>query len=231
MDTLFTTLSHAVEGQPAVALAAAFAWGLASLLLSPCHLASIPLVVGFVNGQGQPTPARGAAIAGLFSLGLFTTIGVIGAVTAAAGRLMGQVGAWANYAVAGVFFVVGLSLLDVLPMGWSVPDSARFRGRGLLAALALGLIFGVALGPCTFAYMAPMLGVTFRVSGSDALYGVLLIAAYGIGHCSIIVFAGASTSWVGRYLRWTNASRGAAYLRYASGLLVLAGGVYLIYTA
>ena len=95
--------------------------------------------------------------------------------------------------VAGVFFVVGLSLLDVLPLGWSTPDSTRFRGRGLLAALALGLIFGIALGPCTFAYMAPMLGVTFRVSGTDALYGVLLIAAYGIGHCSIIVLAGAST--------------------------------------
>jgi len=231
MDALFTTLSHAVEGQAAIALAAAFAWGVASLLLSPCHLSSIPLVVGFVNGQREATPARGAAIAGLFSLGLLTTIGVIGAVTAAAGRLMGQVGSWANYFVAGVFFVVGLSLLDVLPLGWSVPDSARFRGRGLLAALALGLIFGVALGPCTFAYMAPMLGVAFRVSGTHALYGMLLIAAYGVGHCSIIVFAGASTRWVGRYLRWTDASRGAAYLRYASGLLVLAGGLYLIYTA
>jgi cytochrome c-type biogenesis protein len=231
MDTLFTTLSHAVEGRPAIALAAAFAWGLASLLLSPCHLASIPLVIGFVNGQREASPARGAAIAGLFSLGLFTTIGVIGAVTAAAGRLMGQVGPWANYAVAGVFFVVGLSLLDVLPLGWSTPDSTRFRGRGLLAAFGLGLIFGVALGPCTFAYMAPVLGVTVRVSGTHALYGIALIAAYGAGHCSIIVLSGASTSWVGRYLRWTAASRGAAYLRYASGLLVLAGGVYLIYTA
>jgi cytochrome c-type biogenesis protein len=231
MDTLFTTLSHAVEGQPAIAVAAAFAWGVASLLLSPCHLSSIPLVVGFVNGHRVATPARGAAIAALFSLGLFTTIGVIGGVTAAAGRLMGQVGSWANYAVAGVFFVVGLSLLDVLPLGWTTPDSARFRGRGLLAAFALGLIFGVALGPCTFAYMAPMLGVTFAVSGTQIWYGILLTAAYGIGHCSIIVFAGASTSWVGRYLRWTDASRGAAYLRYASGLLVLAGGVYLIYTA
>lgn len=231
MDTLFTTLSHAVEGQPAVALAAAFAWGVASLLLSPCHLASIPLVVGFVNGQRQATPARGAAIAALFSLGLFTTIGVIGGITAAAGRLMGQVGPWANYVVAGVFFVVGLSLLDVLPLGWSAPDSTRFRGRGLLAAFALGLIFGIALGPCTFAYMAPMLGVTFAVAGTHLLYGMLLIGAYGIGHCSIIILAGASTSWVGRYLRWTDASRGAAYLRYASGLLVLAGGVYLIYTA
>ncbi len=232
MDTLFTALSHGIEGRPAIALAAAYAWGLASLLLSPCHLSSIPLVVGFVNGQGQAaTPARGAAIAGLFSLGLFTTIAVLGAATAAAGRLMGDVGAWANHVVAAVFFVVGLSLLDVLPLGWSVPDATRFRGRGVLAALVLGLIFGIALGPCTFAYMAPMLGVAFAVSGTGALYGALLIAAYGIGHCSVIVVAGASTSWVGRYLQWTERSRGATYLRYASGLLVLIGGVYLIYTA
>jgi cytochrome c-type biogenesis protein len=231
MDTLFTTLSRAVEGQPAVALAAAFAWGVASLLLSPCHLASIPLVVGFVNGARAATPARGAAIAGLFSLGLLTTIGVIGGVTAAAGRLMGQVGPWANYAVAGVLFVVGLSLLDVLPLEWSAPDATRFHGRGLLAAFALGLTFGIALGPCTFTYMAPMLGVTFAVSGTQVWYGMLLIGAYGAGHCSIIIAAGASTSWVRRYLRWTDASRGAAYLRHASGVLVLAGGVYLIYAA
>jgi cytochrome c-type biogenesis protein len=231
MDTLFTALSHAVEGQPALALAAAFAWGVASLLLSPCHLASIPLIVGFVNGQGQASPGRGAAIAAVFSAGLLTTIGAIGGVTAAAGRLMGDIGVWPNYVVACVFFVVGLSLLDVLPLGWSVPDSTRFRGRGLVAALGLGLVFGIALGPCTFAYMAPMLGVTFAVSGTHVTYGMLLIAVYGIGHCSIIILAGASTSWVGRYLRWTRASRGAAYLRYASGLLVLVGGVYLIYTA
>ncbi|MGE5198148.1 MAG: hypothetical protein ACM3H9_00815, partial [Rhodospirillaceae bacterium] len=95
----------------------------------------------------------------------------------------------------------------------------------------LGLTFGVALGPCTFAYMAPMLGVTFSVAGTQALYGMLLIAAYGVGHCSIIVAAGTATGWVGRYLQWTSASPGAAYLRRASGLLVLAGGVYLIYTA
>jgi cytochrome c-type biogenesis protein len=231
MDTLLTALSHGIQGHPAVALAAAFAWGVASLLLSPCHLASIPLVVGFVNGQKQATPARGAAIASLFSLGLMTAIGTIGAVTVAAGRLMGSVGAWTNYVVAAVFFVVGLSLLDVLPLAWRVPDAGRLRGRGLLAALALGLVFGIALGPCTFAYMAPMLGVAFAVAGEQALYGVLLIAAYGAGHCSIIVLAGASTSGVACYLRWTDASRGRAYLRYASGVLVLAGGVYLIYTA
>jgi cytochrome c-type biogenesis protein len=231
MDTLFTSLTHAVSGQPAVALAAAFAWGLASLLLSPCHLASIPLVVGFVSGQGQVSTARGVSIASLFSLGLLTTIAVIGGVTAAAGRMAGDVGPWANYAVAVVFFVVGLSLLDVVPLGWASPDTSRFRGRGLTAALVLGLVFGVALGPCTFAFMAPMLGVTFAVSGTSTLYGLLLIAAYGIGHCFVIVLAGGSTSWVRRYLRWTDASRGARVLRYASGVLVLVGGLYLVHTA
>jgi cytochrome c-type biogenesis protein len=231
MDALFSALSEAVEGHAGIALAAAFAWGLASLLLSPCHLASIPLVVGFVNGQGQATPRRGVAIAALFSLGLLTTIATIGAVTAAAGRLLGDVGPWANYVVAVVFFGVGLSLLDVVPLGWSSPTTERFRGRGLGAALTLGLAFGIALGPCTFAYMAPMLGVTFAVAGTSALYGVLLITAYGVGHCSIIVLAGACTGWVRQYLQWTEASRGTTYLRFASGLLVLAGGLYLLYTA
>ena len=48
MDELFASLSQAVEGAPALAMAAAFAWGVLSILLSPCHLASIPLVVGFI---------------------------------------------------------------------------------------------------------------------------------------------------------------------------------------
>jgi cytochrome c-type biogenesis protein len=231
MENLFSALSEAVNAQPAIALTAAFAWGLASLLLSPCHLASIPLVVGFVNGQSEATTGRGVAIAGLFSLGLFTTIGIIGALTASAGRLLGDVGSWANYAVAVVFFAVGLWLLDVVRPGWSAPSGAAFRGRGLTAALGLGLVFGVALGPCTFAFMAPMLGVTLAVAGMSAVYGVLLIAAYGLGHCSVIVLAGGSTGWVRRYLRWTDRSRGVTAMRYASGVLVLAGGLYLLYTA
>jgi cytochrome c-type biogenesis protein len=69
------------------------------------------------------------------------------------------------------------------------------------------------------------------VAGSSRAYGVLLIAAYGVGHCAVIVLAGASTGWVRRYLHWSDTSRGVTALRYASGLLVLAGGLYLLYTA
>lgn len=130
MDALLTTLTRAVEGQPAIALAGAFAWGLASLLLSPCHLASIPLVVGVVSGQRHVTPARGLTVGALFSLGLLTTIAVVGGATAAAGRMLGDVGPWPSYVVAIVFFVVGLSLLDIMPLTWNSPDTSRLGGRG-----------------------------------------------------------------------------------------------------
>jgi cytochrome c-type biogenesis protein len=53
MEQLFTSLSHAVEGAPAIALAASAIWGILSIILSPCHLASLPLIVGFISGQGR----------------------------------------------------------------------------------------------------------------------------------------------------------------------------------
>ena len=231
MEQLFTTLTHAVEGSPAVALCAALLWGVLSILLSPCHLSSIPLIVGFISGQGKLSTARACGIATLFATGILVTIAAIGAVTAAAGRMMGDVGPWANYLVAGLLAVVGLHLLGVIPMPWSGPGQVGMKRKGLLAAFILGLVFGVALGPCTFAYMAPMLAVTFKLAGTRMFYGVLLLLAYGVGHCAVIVVAGTSTELVQRYLHWNEQSKGTAIVKGICGVLLLLGGVWLIYSA
>ncbi len=229
MEELFTNLSHAVEGTPLVAIAASFIWGILSVLLSPCHLASIPLIVGFINGQGRMTTTRAFGLASLFAIGILITIGVIGAITAAAGRMMGDVGTIGNYFVAGIFFLVGLHLLDVIPMPWSGPGQVGMKRKGKVAAFILGLVFGIAIGPCTFAYMAPMLGVTFKLSSTNLTYGVLLLVVYGIGHCTVIVLAGTCTELVQRYLNWNEKSKGAVAVKKVCGVLVLLGGVYLIY--
>ncbi len=231
LHDLFVSLTAAVEGSPAVAIGASLAWGILSILLSPCHLASIPLIVGFIGGQG-PLPSRRAfQMATAFAVGILITIAIIGIVTAAAGRIAGDIGSAGNYLVAGVFFLVGLHLLDVIPMPGGGPGQAKARGRGVLAAFVLGLVFGVALGPCTFAFMAPMLAVTFKVAQDNLLFGALLLAAYGVGHCAVIVLAGSSTQLVQRYLAWSERSRGTVILRRVCGVLVLAAGVYMIYTA
>ena len=103
--------------RPLLAVAASFVWGVLSIVLSPCHLASIPLIIGFISGQGgEVTTRRALVLSGLFAVGILLTIGVIGAVTAAAGRMLGDVGAAGNYIVAVIFLAVGLHLLGVIPM-------------------------------------------------------------------------------------------------------------------
>lgn len=231
MESLFNTLTHAVEGGPALALTAAFLWGILSILLSPCHLASLPLIVAFIDEQEPGSTRRAFQISLLFALGILISIGLIGAVTAAAGRMLGNIGSGGNYVVAVLFLLVGLHLLGVIPMPGSGAGALAFKRRGRLAAFILGLVFGIALGPCTFAYMAPMLAVTFKLSATHLAYGVSLLLAYGIGHCSVIVLAGTFTGWVQRVLDWNQASRGARFLKTGCGILVLLAGLWMLYTA
>lgn len=231
MEALFESLTTAVAGAAPVALAAAFAWGVLSILLSPCHLASIPLIVGFIQGQDNPGPRRSLGLSSLFALGILITIALIGVVTASAGRLLGDVGGVGNILVAVIFFAVGLSFLDVIPLNLPVPGNLNPKWRGAWAALFLGLVFGIALGPCTFAYLAPMLGVTFKVAATSTVFGVALLTAYGLGHCLVIAIAGGGSAWVQRTLDWNAQSRAGGLLKKACGVLVILAGFYMLHIA
>lgn len=231
MEELFTSLTDAIEGAPLIAIGAAFLWGVLSILLSPCHLSSIPLIIGFISEQGRVTTRRAFLISLFFSVGILITIALIGVITAAAGRMWGDVGRYGNYIIALLFFIIGLHLLEVINLPFSGPGSIGIKRKGMLAAFIVGLVFGIALGPCTFAYMAPMLAITFNLSADSMWYGILLLFAYGIGHCSVIVIAGTSTELVQRYLNWNEKSRGAIIVKQICGVLVILAGIYMIYIA
>ncbi len=75
---LLSSLSQGVESSPVIALTAAAGWGIASILLSPCHLASIPLIVGLIDGQGRISTKRAFFISNLFAVGILVSIALIG---------------------------------------------------------------------------------------------------------------------------------------------------------
>lgn len=229
-ESLFTTLYNAMTGTVWIAVLASFIWGILSILLSPCHLSSIPLIVGYITSQGKVSVKRTFNISLVFSIGILLTIAAIGIITASLGRLMGDVGAIGNYFVAAIFFLVGLYLLDVIKIDWNTFGVRKSKSKGILAAFVLGLMFGIALGPCTFAYMAPVLGIVFQTAQTNYMLAMTFLLAFGLGHCSVIVGAGTLTGKVQKYLNWSDGSKTILWIKRISGILVILGGFYLIFT-
>jgi cytochrome c-type biogenesis protein len=231
IEEIFTRLSLAMGEAFGLALAASLGWGVLSILLSPCHLASIPLVIGYITAQGEKGMQRPYALSLVFGIGILLSIALIGAVTASLGRMMGDVGFSGNVIVAGAFFVVGLYLMEVINLPWEglVPQSPSMHGW--TGAFVLGLLFGIGLGPCTFAFLAPVLGLVFSLAATNLPEALALLGAFALGHCAVIVLAGGAAGTVQKYLKWTNRSKGALWLKRGAGVLVMLGGVYYIYTA
>ena len=227
---LFEALSAGLNSMPMIAIGAAFVWGILSILLSPCHLGSIPLIVGFISDQKDMSAKRAFTTSLLFSLGILITIAAIGLVTGLMGRMLGDIGSFGNYFVGAILIFIGLNLLEFVPFPsfGGVDQSKIGSSKGLLAAFMLGLVFGVAMGPCTFAYLAPIVAIVFGMSSTKLLYGMALLLAYGIGHCSVIVFAGTFTNVVQGYLNWNERSSGTVIIKKICGLLIIIGGIYLL---
>ena len=227
-DSLFTWLTNLVQSTFPFAILGAFLWGILSVLLSPCHLTSIPLVVGYISHQGTKSLKEAFRISLAFSFGILITIGLIGVVTALLGRMMGDIGKWGNYLVAAIFLLVGLYLLEIIRFDFPGIGQLKFKKKGAWAALVLGLIFGIALGPCTFAFMAPVLAITLFSSSSSFIKDISLLAVYGAGHCLVIVMAGTFTEALSKYLKWNERSRGTLWVKKICGVLVIIGGIYLM---
>jgi len=114
LTQFFITINDWITGATYLAALGCFLWGTVSVLFSPCHLASIPLIVAYVAGQDQALEPRQAAhYAILFTVGLFITIAVIGVVCALLGRMLGDVGSYWQIAVGLILIWVALGML-----GW-----------------------------------------------------------------------------------------------------------------
>lgn len=230
MLKLFTALSHAIEGAPLIAVAASFIWGILSIVLSPCHLTTIPLIIGYLSNQRELSTKKAFYLSTIFSVGILISIAVIGGITAAAGQLLGDIGKIGNYVVAMVFLIFGLSLLGILPLNFPGLGTIKSQRKGYFSVLSLGLVFGLALGPCTFAFMAPMLGIIFNLTAKNLLKGLVLLSAFAVGHCAVIIAAGTSTRLVQKITKWDEQSKGITIIRKICGILVLLGGIYLVYS-
>jgi cytochrome c-type biogenesis protein len=195
LDTVFLTINHWIVAESAIAGVGSFLWGMVSVLFSPCHLASIPLIIAYVGGQQQILGSRQAAYYSVaFTLGLFITIALIGILCALLGRMLGDIGNYWQILVGLVLGWVALGMFGVESCSMSGTLLYRLNLKGIFGAFGLGLAYGVLSGSCTFGFIAPILAII--TVQQKVASGVILILLFAIGHCLPIVVAGSSAAMV-----------------------------------
>lgn len=230
LNEIFEWLNINLARNLFLSVTASFIWGILSVLLSPCHLASLPLIIGYINRNGISSVKSAFINSTLFAFGILITIAVIGLITGMLGGLIGDIGSAGNYIVSLVFFAAGLYMLGVFKTDWNFFSANKIKSKGYLTAFFIGIIFGAGLGPCTFAFMAPVLGMVFQISSSNIYNAVLLILAFGAGHCLVLAAAGTMSAKIGSYLKWADNSNTLNIFKKICGILIILGGIYFILT-
>lgn len=221
------TINAWMSGGSALAALGCFLWGVASVALSPCHMAAIPLIVSYVGGQDKRVHAKSAACyAAVFTTGLFITIALVGIICSLLGRMLGDVGPWWTILMGVILIWVALDMLGVQACNMSGSLMGRLRVRGIGGALLLGLFYGVLSGTCTFGFIAPILAI-ITIQQKIAT-GVFFIVLFGIGHCIPIAAAGSSTALVRRLLENSRFQQASIWFRRAAGMAIAALGIYFI---
>ncbi len=228
MNEILLNITNWLQGtSPGVALPAAFLWGMVSVLLSPCHLASIPLLITYVAGQKMiPAPRQAARYAVLFAIGLFLTILAVGLVCAAIGRMLGDVGSWWQVAVGALLLWVSWTLFKAPQCSATGNVLSRFQIQGTKGAFILGLAYGVISGVCTFGFIAPILGVI--TLQNEIVIGVAMLLLFGVGHCLPLVVCGMFSARTMELLHSHAGQKLVAGTRKLAAVVIAGLGVYFI---
>jgi len=227
LDSIFITINQWMSGTIAIAGVGCFLWGMVSVMLSPCHLASIPLIIAYVGGQEKAVnPKQAILYAGAFTLGLFITIALVGIICAMLGRMLGDVGNYWQLLLGGILIWVSLGMLGVEKCSMSGTLLYRLKIKGMVGALVLGLAYGVLSGSCTFGFIAPILAI-ITVQEKVAT-GIVLILLFAVGHCLPIVFAGSSTAAVRRLMENNTWQGAGTWFRKGAGVMICLLGVYFM---
>ncbi|TAL17786.1 cytochrome c biogenesis protein CcdA [bacterium] len=219
-----------IDTNPWLAFAAVFIGG-ALTASSPCVLAMIPLVIGFVGGyEGASGWKKSFALSMVFVAGLALSFTAMGFAAVTMGKLFGDVWEGWPWIIALVCLAMAAHLWDL----WSFSVPERISGfkpqkAGFLGAFLLGLLFGLVSAPCA----APILVVvlTYIASKGNMAYGLGLLWTYAVGHCLLIVAAGTSMGVVKNLISSRSFHRANTVLKRVAGALIALVGLYILKAA
>ncbi|MGL5081799.1 MAG: cytochrome c biogenesis protein CcdA [Microcoleaceae cyanobacterium] len=192
--------------------------------LTPCMLSMLPITIGYIGGYEAQGRSQAALQSIWFALGLATTLAGLGVLATLFGKVYGQIGIGLPIAVSLIAILMGLNLLEALPLqlpafdtlGWmpqNLPRSAR--------SYFLGLTFGLVASPCSTPVLATLLA--WVSTTQDIVLGSVLLLAYGVGYVTPLVLAGTFTATIKNLL---SLRQWSGWITPVSGVLLVGFGVF-----
>ena len=226
METFLNHLSQSLSENPFLAYLGVFVGGIISSS-SPCVLATIPLVIGYVGGYSEGDRRKAVLYSLTFILGLSLTFTVLGAIASVIGGLFGIISRTWYFVVGGIAVVIGLHLIGLFEWNLPVPLHLQPKQKGILGAFLLGIFFGIVSSPCATPVLALIL--TFVASKGEVAYGTSLLFVYALGHCALIFLAGTATGFAESFIKSKGISNMTTWGKKVGGVIVVFAGIYLYY--
>lgn len=189
----------------------AFGGGLIASI-SPCILCMLPVNLSYIGTRELTSRREAIAQAGLFVLGVVTTLSLLGLFSSFAGAVMVQYRGYINVVVGTVIVVMGLNLLGLLHL--PLPQARLPIPAG---AYGFGLTFALVSSPCASPVMFAVLAAA-ATTGSVAI-SVVTMVCYALGYTTVIFWASLFAGLV---------TQTKSLLRYSSRLMQIGGSLMLL---
>jgi cytochrome c-type biogenesis protein len=226
--TSLDNIEQIVALYPILAFGAVFLAGVLSSA-SPCVLATIPLVVGFVGGYSDENRWKAFRYSMSFVLGLSLTFTAFGAAAGLLGTMFGTLGGWWYVAAGAVAVLMGLQMVGLYEIRLPIRRDYKPKRGGLIGSFLLGLFFGIVSSPCATPVLVVIL--TFVATKGQVLYGVALLFTYAIGHCLLMLAAGTFTGFIEAFVKAKGVVNFSVWTKRISGVVITAVGGWFIWQA
>jgi cytochrome c biogenesis protein CcdA len=223
IEGLSENIQAIIQNQHGLAFLAVFIGGLVSAA-SPCVLAAIPLIIGYVGGYSEGNKKKAALFSLVFVFGLSITFTLLGGAASVMGQFLGFMGRWLYIGLAVIAILMGLQLMGIISIPLPFQKTRAVKTKGLLGAFMLGLLTGTVSSPCATPVLAVILA--YVSTQGDMVYGGSLLFVYALGHCALIFIAGLSVGLTESIISSRGATKFSLYAKKLSGALLFVIGIY-----
>jgi cytochrome c-type biogenesis protein len=224
MESILTNIQTLIQHQHGLAFIAVFIGGLISAA-SPCVLAAIPLIIGYVGGYSEGNKKKATLFSLVFVLGLSITFTLLGAAASVMGQFLVFMGRWLYIGLAVIAVLMGLQLMGIISIPLPFQKTRAVKTKGLLGVFLLGMLTGAVSSPCATPVLAVILA--YVSTQGDMLYGSSLLFVYALGHCALIFIAGLSIGFTESIVSSKGIKNFSLYAKKFSGALLMLVGIYI----